>query len=82
MEWRWSDHYARVHLENMGYIVKKAELTDDWGGLMKKKSKSKGGAAMFDYFQLERPNGSACFWSIQVNRPLPGALGPAWLQLP
>jgi hypothetical protein len=59
MEWRWSDHYARVHLENMGYIVKKAELTDDWGGLMKKKSKSKGGAAMFDYFQLERPNGKA-----------------------
>ena len=41
-------------------IVKKAELEDDWGGLMKKKSKSKGGAgSMFDYFQLGRPDGKA-----------------------
>jgi hypothetical protein len=33
-----------VSLPRGAKIVKKAELEDDWGGLMKKKSKSKGGA--------------------------------------
>ena len=33
-------------LEKGAKVVKKAELEDDWGGLMKKKSKSKGGAGL------------------------------------
>jgi hypothetical protein len=42
-EWR-SSLMDLVCLPCGAKIVKKAELEDDWGGLMKKKSKSKGGA--------------------------------------